>query len=345
MAGPATTEEHWSLYLLDTYIIYNVLYLAVLIGVSMSSPDRLNYWKYKFLPFKTDFNQFREHKKWWEGEQAKIITNANQSGGGKSKYSLKIWIIVLIWSVFLFIMAVLFPSRTKEHFSNVTMPTMFKDSILDTGKSDSDKLGFLFRHVWSDSSKDKYTVQPNDIEDIKFIRETDERFRESNSILDDEIIIKKENFKVREGFTEFKTVCGSTNDATKQLDILDQYRCKDGLNMKGEKCHNNSKSPCCQRYCPSDSGYGTYHPGNNQGGSPIHLNRPPLNQTSPNWQCNTVSEWDAATNKCMHIVAEIPTDKVYMPVMSNDSVQTGSIIQTHTPQVSNGGNLTGTIQI
>ena len=256
-------KEHWSMYFVDIYIFYNLFYLAILAAISVSNFEGGNYFLYK-LGIKNpyyDYLAWRQHKNFWNDEAIKNKQlNQPQSGGGSNQYSLKTWTIVLLWSLLLFILAILFPSRTSETFTNVTMPSMFKNSILDTGKSDNEKLGFLFRHIWSpNKNAEKYTVQPHDVEDIEFIRMTDARFKKSNTSTDGAI------FDFSEGFTNLKTVCGSTNDSTKLLDKQNLYRCKEGLVLKGENCHNKSKSPCCQRYCPSDTGYGTYHYGDDQG--------------------------------------------------------------------------------
>tara|TARA_Y100000768_G_scaffold307929_6_gene242106 strand:+ start:6629 stop:7687 length:1059 start_codon:yes stop_codon:yes gene_type:complete len=352
MTGKEDGDPHWSLYLLDTYILYNMLYLAIIIGFSALDPRKRGEWLwYKISPFNIiDYTRYKEHKNWWANEAAKNRVAVEgeeaakaQAGGGNTKYSLRIWTIVLLFSIFLFIMAILFPSKTKENFSNVTMPSMFKDSILDTGMSDSDKLGFLFRHIWSDSTNDKYTVQPHEVDDIKFIRSTDSEFEKSNNALQNYSITFK-----KEGFTNLKTVCGSSNDSTKLLDIQDQYRCKEGMNMKGEFCHNKSKSPCCQRYCPSDSGYGTYHAGNDQGGHITTLNRAPNNITAPDWQCNTESKWDKNTKQCMHVIARTQTEPVYLPVMPDGiggEGGRGGDAGEGTPQISMGGNLTGDVEV
>jgi len=342
----AQEKEHWSLYLVDTYILYNIVYLIILVGLSVMRRTEFGYLWYK-LGIKnpmSDYNAWREHKQFWQDEKTKqeqLVQGegGKQSGGGSNQYSLKIWAIVLLWSLLLFILAILFPSRTSEKFTNVTMPSMFKDSILDTEKSDSDKLGFLFRHIWSPNrNAEKYTVQPHDVEDIEFIRKTDAEFRKSNSSTDGE------KFKFSEGFTNLKTVCGSTNDSTKLLDKQNLYRCKDNLILKGENCHNKSKSPCCQRYCPSDSGYGTYHYGDDQGGHVTTLDRPPNNNIAPNWQCNTESRWDNIKNQCMHVTGNIKTDLVYHPVMENGA-GTNDINEEIIPQESSGANLTGDVQL
>lgn len=334
-------KEHWSLYLLDTYILYNLLYLIIVIWLSTRGGGGLGYLWYKLYPFPNDVTRFKQHRKWWKDEAARnrIAVSGEQEGGGSNKYSLKTWTIVLLWSIFLFIMAILFPKRTKDAFSNVTMPSMFKDSILDTGKSDSEKLSFLYRHIWSDSTADKYTVQPEDVEDIEFIRRTDAEYRKSNIDLKDKITFEKE------GFVNLKTVCGNSNDSTKLLNKDDQYKCMDGLNMRGENCHNKSKSPCCQRYCPSDSGYGTYHAGNDQGGITTTLTSRPTNRTAPNWQCNTESVWNQKKKQCMHILARTPTEQVYVPVSSDGVRSDRNTSSQGTSQVSMGGNLTGDVEI
>ena len=121
-----------------------MLYLIIVIWLSTRGGGGLGYLWYKLYPFPNDVTRFKQHQKWWLEEAAKnrVAVSGEQEGGGSNKYSLKTWTIVLLWSIFLFIMAILFPKRTKDAFSNVTMPSMFKDSILDTGKSDSEKLSF-----------------------------------------------------------------------------------------------------------------------------------------------------------------------------------------------------------
>ena len=319
-------QEHWSLMLLDTYILYNAVYLVILIcfsAVHFKEKGVMNYILHVIgrTPFgvKKDFKRFQEHQRWWDDEGAKNRV-ATQAGGG-NKYSIKTWTCVLLFSVFLFILAILFPSKTIDNFSTVTMPSMFRDTILDTNKSDGDKLKGLFG-LGLGGGKDKYTVSKNDEDDIIFIRKNAENYEKSN----------QEPFSVANATKEwdrlsnksFKKVCGNKTDATKKLNE-DTGKCEEdgGVRPQGWKCHNLSKSPCCQRYCPAENpqgggNWGTYYAGERQGEEGKIIKKDTLkDRFAKDWQCNTESTWNSDDNTCRHVTDNLPTDPIYVLVSGN----------------------------
>lgn len=322
-------KEHWSLMLLDTYILYNAFYIFVLICFSVGNKDTKGIMDYiwhisgrSISPWamQKDLTRFNEHKKWWNDEAAKQRV-ATQGGGGNT-YSIKTWTCVLLFSVFLFILAILFPSKTIDNFSTVTMPSMFRDTILDTNKSNTANIMGLFRQDWGEG-KEKYTVSQNDEDDIEFIRTNAENYWKSNDVPD---VLMANATKDWEEWAEnsrgekMKEVCGTKSNFTKLLDE-DSGKCKNELHNAGFRCHNLSQSPCCQRYCPArdpvSNNWGTYYGGANQEETARVIQKGQLNEYyARDWQCNTDSTWDPAADVCKHEAGDT-TDPVYVLVPSN----------------------------
>lgn len=343
--------EHWTLYLIDTYILYKIVYIFIIIIASgtafPSMSEGAGYFMYKFFPAK-DWNRYKQQRKWWKAESAKnIVSDAEeaQSGGGSQTYSIKTWSLVLLASVFLVILAILFPSKTIDSFSNITMPSMFEDTILDGNKPD------LFSSIFTRAPDDLYTVSANDVEDINFIRDTDAKFKKSNeSLAAAKLTLPQGAFENvgKEGFSGVgaKKLCGSKSDLSRELGL--SYECPQNLIKQPHhgECHNKTKSPCCQRYCPSINGSNaTYHgdaaddwKGRNVAGNPNESN-------AKNWRCNTESHWIKGVDgsfDCYHKVFQTRTDHVYtLPVsasVAGRSAASGGGVATNAKRITLTGS-------
>uniref|UniRef100_A0A6C0BY91 Uncharacterized protein n=1 Tax=viral metagenome TaxID=1070528 RepID=A0A6C0BY91_9ZZZZ len=343
--GEGDEKEHWSLMLLDTYILYNAFYIFVLILFSVGNWQTKGIMDYIWhisgrsispLAMQKDLTRFNEHKKWWNDEAAKQRV-ATQGGGGNT-YSIKTWTCVLLFSVFLFILAILFPSKTIDNFSTVTMPSMFRDTILDTNKSNTANIMGLFRQDWGEG-KDKYTVSQNDEDDIEFIRTNAENYRKSN---DEPDVLMANATKDWEEWAEdsrggekMKEVCGTKSNFTKLLNE-DSGVCKNGLHNAGFRCHNLSQSPCCQRYCPADIAtiathhWGTYYGGANQEETARVIQKGQLDTHAPDWQCNTDSKWNPTAEVCEHEAGDT-TAPVYVLVPSGFNPATDPLPSASSP--------------
>ena len=131
------TKEHWTLYLVDTYILYKVFSIIVIIVISARGKGGWEYLWYKIFP---DFS-LREFNRWRSAKEWSVEKNAQQQMGGANSYSIRTWFIFLLFSIFTFLIAILFPKKTKETLiGSVTSPNMFNNSILDSEQSDHDKL-------------------------------------------------------------------------------------------------------------------------------------------------------------------------------------------------------------
>ena len=287
MAEDDDSPEHWSLYLIDTYILLKVTYILFIVVLSSTSFSGLTEWGqymwYKLIGPVFDVDVWRNFNEWASERSAKApdVTPAATTGGG-SRYNINKWMIVLASIVFIIVMAVLFPKQTYESFS-MTMPAMFEDilgnkgetvsggqfdmikgSVLDTEKTDEERLQFLAGGFLFSELGDKYTVDANALADINFIRDTDAKAQESAISLDNfytNILTSLGKSKFGKLYSSGgksckfwkqpgAQICGEKNDTMKDLKSFKE--CATPLRM-GSKCHNGYTTPCCQRYCPADN--------------------------------------------------------------------------------------------